>query len=213
MSEKQVKINLKDELSDKDIQVINKLECEVHNEFYTGAEYYKLKENLGIYYSSYKEEPELKYKKPLKYGVTKEEFDYVHNTFNRIDNKYANILDEHWRRIDFSVIWLAEKQHVRDKLINFLEVEILNDTQRQQLFDIVINMKETTLLQKERFILYYGLDKDKAKIHSCSKIATIQNCTSSNIRQAINKIKSRFIRLSDEEIDQIREIIKNEKGR
>ena len=108
MSEKQVKINLKDELSDKDIQVINKLECEVHNEFYTGAEYYKLKENLGIYYSSYKEEPELKYKKPLKYGVTKEEFDYVHNTFNRIDNKYANILDEHWRRIDFSVIWLAE---------------------------------------------------------------------------------------------------------
>ena len=149
MSEKQVKINLKDELSDKDIQVINKLECEVHNEFYTGAEYYKLKENLGIYYSSYKEEPELKYKKPLKYGVTKEEFDYVHNTFNRIDNKYANILDEHWRRIDFSVIWLAEKQHVRDKLINFLEVEILNDTQRQQLFDIVINMKETTLLQKE----------------------------------------------------------------
>jgi len=42
MSEKQVKINLKDELSDKDIQVINKLECEVHNEFYTGAEYYKL---------------------------------------------------------------------------------------------------------------------------------------------------------------------------
>ena len=98
-------------------------------------------------------------------------------------------------------------------MINFLEVEILNDTQRQQLFDIVINMKETTLLQKERFILYYGLDKDKAKIHSCSKIATIQNCTSSNIRQAINKIKSRFIRLSDEEIDQIREIIKNEKGR
>jgi len=137
----------------------------------------------------------------------------MYNTFNRIDNKYADILEEHWRRIDFSVIWLAEKQHVRDKLINFLEVEILNDTQRQQLFDIVINMKETTLLQKERFILYYGLDKDKAKIHSCSKIATIQNCTPSNIRQAINKIKSRFIRLSDEKIDQIREIIKNEKGR
>lgn len=210
MSEKQIKFNLKDELDDKDMQIIKKLECEIHNEFYTGAEYYRLKENLGIYYSFYKEEPEQKYKKPLKYGVTKEEFDYVHNTFNRIDNKYAEILDEHWRKIDFDTIWFTEKQHVRDKLISFLEEKILNDIQKQQLFDIVMNMKETTLLQKERFILYYGLDREKIKIHSCSQIAKIQNCTSSNIRQTINKIKSRFIRLSDEEIDKIREIIKEE---
>lgn len=198
-------IDLKRELTAEEVKIIEKLESKIENRLYNGAEYEKLKAEIGIYYSKYDKDKELKYKKPLKYGVSKEEYDKIYNKFAEIDEKYEKLLEVDIPKKSFESIWLKENQHIRDKLITFLEKKTLDDTQKHQLFELIMNIEDATPMQKERFILYYGLDKEK--IHSASKLAKLQHCTQSNIRQAINKIKSKIIRLPDEKIDIIREII------
>ncbi len=201
-------IDLKKELTEKEIEIIEKLEVKIEDRLYTAYKYEDIKETLGIYCSKNDKHKELKYKKPEKYGISKEEYDLIIVKFNKIDNKYEELLGVDFKRRDFNYIWFKEKQCVRDKLIIFLEEHTLDDIQKQKLLNIIMSMKNTTIMQKERFILYYGLDQNKEKIHSASKIAKLQNCSTSNIRQAINKVKSKIPRLEDEEIDIIREMIK-----
>ena len=208
MEEQEQGFNLKDELTDKDIQIIKKLECEIHNGLYNEFEYIRLKESLGIYHSSYNEDPENKYKKPFKYGVNKKDFDYICSKFNEIDNKYSKILNNIKRKIGFDEIWLSDKQHIRDKLIIALKQNKLNDIQKEKILKIITNMENASLKQKERFIMYFGLDNKKIKVHDYKEIAKQQKCSSSNIRQAIRTVSSKIVRLSDKEIDEIRKILK-----
>lgn len=201
-------IDLKKELTNKDLAIIEKLEVNIEDGFYTQSRYEDVKEDLGIYYSNYDADREQRYIKPLKYGVTKKEFDYLSNRFSEIDKKYEEMLEGNYRRKTFKDIWLKEKQHIRNKLMYLLEKDILTDYKKQKILEIVINMKDATDMQKERFVLYYGLDKKQKRIHNASKIAELQNCTSSNIRQSINNIKLKIVRLPDEQIETIRKIIK-----
>lgn len=200
-------IDLKKELSTEEIKTLEKLEIKIENKLYNGLEYEDLKEAAGIYCSKYEKNKELKYMKPSKYGVSKNEYDQLFDKFEKINIKYKELLEIDMRKRDFEYIWFREKQHIRDKLITFLEKQTLDDIQRKKLFEIIMNMEDATLIQKERFILYYGLDKNKKKIHNATKIAKLQKCTASSIRQSINRIKSQIPQLSDENIDRIREII------
>lgn len=201
-------IDLKKELTEIELEIIEKLEVKIEDKLYTAHKYEEVKETLGIYYSKNDKDKELKYKKPMKYGISKKEYDLITAKFTKIDNKYKELLGVDFKKRDFDYIWFKEKQYVRDKLILFLEKKTLNDIQKQNLFNIIMNMENTTIMQKERFILYYGLDQKEEKVHSISKIAKLQSCSESNIRQTINKVKSKIPRLTDEEIDIIREIIK-----
>lgn len=204
-------IDLKEELTEVALNIIERLEVKIKGKLYTKYEYEDLKESLGIYCSKYDSNKEQKYIKPLKYGVTKEEYDYIFTIFNEIDNKYKELLKGNCRKINFENIWFREKQHIRDKLITCLEKQTLNNNQRKKIFQIVMSMEDTTLIQKERFIIYYGLDKSKEEIHNATKIAKLQNCTKSTIIQSINKIKSKIPRLSDEKIEIIRNIVNKSK--
>ena len=86
-------IDLKRELTAEEVKIIEKLEVKIENSLYNGAEYEKLKTAIGVYFSKYDKDKELKYKKPLKYGVTKEEYDKIYNKFIEIDEKYEKIID------------------------------------------------------------------------------------------------------------------------
>lgn len=205
-------IDLKKELTTEEIKTLEKLEIKIENKLYNGLEYEDLKDAAGIYCSKYDKNKELKYMKPLKYGVGKREYNKICKKIENMDKKYEELLEIDIRKRNFEDIWFREKQHIRDKLITFLEGQTLNNVQRKKLFEIIMNMEDATLKQKERFILYYGLGKNKEKIHNFSKIAKLENCCQSNIRQSINKIKSKIIRLSNEDIDVIRKIIKNKQN-
>ncbi|MCI8548387.1 MAG: hypothetical protein HFJ38_05810 [Bacilli bacterium] len=200
-------IDLKNELTTTDLAIIKKLEVKVKEEFYTQYEYENLKEHLGIYVISNENDNELKYLKPSKYGVTNNEYDQIYNKFNEIDNKYKKILIRNSKIIDFDDIWFREKQHVIDKLIIALDNRILNDVQKKQLFEFIMNIENATLIQKERFILYYGLQENNNEIYNIAQIAQLHNCTKSNIRQAVNRIKSKITHLSNEKIEILRQIL------
>lgn len=200
-------INLEKELTNIELSIIRKLEVEINKGFYTPCEYQNLKEHLGIYHIMNENDKELKYLKPSKYGVSKNEYNQLCNKFEEIDNKYANLLNSNFRRTSFENVWLRERQHIRDKLITILNKKNLNNTQKQQIYDFVMNMESATDIQKNRFILYYGLDKNNNEVHTISQIAKLHNCTPSNIRQSINHLKSGIVRLSNEKIEILRQIV------
>lgn len=198
-------INLKKAFSKTEIETINKLDVKIENRFYTVHEYTDLKRDLGIFWNISKDK-DLKYLKPSKYKVSKSDFNQLCKRFDEIDNKYDDLLRDFNRRIYFEDMWFAEKVHTRDKLISILNENQLNDTKRRKLLNIIMNIEDAKLITKQRFILYYGLDKRKGKIHNFCEIARLEKCSASNIRQSINQIKSKLLRLSDEGIDILRKI-------
>lgn len=83
-------IKLLEELSNKDIEVLNKLDIIIENKNYSRYEYDIVKQKFGMYFNEREDELEVKkIKKSLKKkNVSCEEYNNVLNTFDKIDNKY-----------------------------------------------------------------------------------------------------------------------------
>ena len=55
------------------------------------------------------------------------------------------------------------KREIMDNLLLFAQKESLNEKQKKAFLKIVKELPKGTNLQKERFIMYFGLDKTKCK--------------------------------------------------
>ena len=55
------------------------------------------------------------------------------------------------------------KREIMDNLLLFAQKESLNEKQKKAFLKIVKELPKGTNLQKERFIMYFGLDKTKGK--------------------------------------------------
>ena len=53
------------------------------------------------------------------------------------------------------------KREIMDNLLLFAQKESLNEKQKKAFLKIVKELPKGTNLQKERFIMYFGLDKTK----------------------------------------------------
>lgn len=193
-----------EELTEEAIHVLEKLEIIIDEKIYTIAEYIELKKYIGIYEIDYEKTKNKKYIKPSKYGITKKEFDYISNTFNRIDQKYEKELSIVRRKIQFMDIVKKEKEHIRDKFIILLEKNVFNDVQKKKLTEFILGIDEISDVYKERFILYYGLQTQK---YNMPEIAKLQNCTVTNIRYSINRVKTTILHLPNEKIEILRNIM------
>lgn len=129
------------------------------------------------------------------------------NQFNRIDCKYEKILNINFKSIRFEDVLLKEKQYVRDKIINALDKNKLNKKQKEQLLSIIVSIKDVSIIQVQRFAMYYCLGSNTKERYSVPEIAKLQGCSDSSIRQGIRIIKSSLIRISNEEISIIREMV------
>lgn len=192
------------ELTEEEIHVLERLEIRVEEKNYTIAEYIELKKYIGIYDVDYEKTENKKYIKPLKYGITRKEFDYVCNTFNKIDQKYEKELSIVRRKIQFIDIVKKEKEHIRDKFIILLKKNVFDDIQKKKLTEFILGINEVSDIYKERFILYYGLQMQK---HNMPEIAKLQNCTATNIRYSINRVKTIILHLPNEKIEILRNIM------
>lgn len=86
-------VDLTRELNKKDIKILKKLGIKVQNKKYTEHEFEDILIRLGAYYKDENMTPnDLKYVKPLnKTKVTEEEYNYISEKMDNINNKY-NIL-------------------------------------------------------------------------------------------------------------------------
>ncbi len=83
-------IDLRKYITNKELEILKKLEITIKDKVYTGYEYEWLKINLLLYYKD-KEmyEEELKNVKPLKEkDVSEKQYNKILNKFSKLDKKY-----------------------------------------------------------------------------------------------------------------------------
>ena len=83
-------------------------------------------------------------------------------------------------------------------LLDFAKRNILDFKQKDNFFKVVMSLKEKTQKQKERFIMFYNLDKNNNEEYTLSKLAKYNNCTSSAVKFSITSVASKLANLKDD---------------
>lgn len=84
-------INIKNELTNMEIDLLKKLNITLENKIYTEYEYECLKLDIAEYYKDDDmDKEELKYVKPLENGITRIDYNNLLKTFEKIDQKYED---------------------------------------------------------------------------------------------------------------------------
>lgn len=79
---------------------------------------------------------------------------------------------------------LEIKMEVVDKLLRYLKLDILNDEEKQSIYDIVMTTRKTDL-QKRRFNMFYNIGPNIKEHNTYKKIAEFYNCSIGAIRNSV----------------------------
>lgn len=99
-----------------------------------------------------------------------------------------------------------EKSSIVDTLIELAKNSKLNDNQKNKIVEILDNMDILTETQRERFIMYYGLNTNGLDFRNMAKIAKIYKCSVSAVRLSLVTVRNKIVRL-DEEFRIIEEVV------
>ena len=100
-----------------------------------------------------------------------------------------------------------EKSEIVKTLVELAENSKLNNEQKDRIVEILDNMDILTETQRERFIMYYGLNTNGLDFRTLEKIAKIYKCSTSAVRLSVVTVKQKLVRL-DEEFKIIEDIVK-----
>ena len=100
-----------------------------------------------------------------------------------------------------------KKSKTIDKLIKLAKTSKLNNEQKNRIVEILDNMDIITETQRERFIMYYGLNTNGLNFRKLIKIAKIYDCSTTAVRLSIVTVKQKLVRL-DEEFKVIEDVVK-----
>lgn len=78
-----------------------------------------------------------------------------------------------------------------------MKLNKMSDAHKNIIYDIVINLNRTPI-QKERFIMFYGLGPYLGNRHTLSNIAKKYKCTYSSIRCSVEAMNVSLFRMSDD---------------
>lgn len=82
------------------------------------------------------------------------------------------------------------------ELLELLKANRLNDIQKSKIYEIVKSLTNRTEKQKERFFRFYNLLDGENQNYRLCDMARYYNCSSSNIRCLINRIRNSLINTS-----------------
>lgn len=100
-----------------------------------------------------------------------------------------------------------KKSKTVDTLIKLAKTSKLNNEQKNRIVEILDNMDIITETQRERFIMYYGLNTNGLNFRKLIKIAKIYDCSTTAVRLSIVTVKQKLVRL-DEEFKIIEDVVK-----
>lgn len=74
----------------------------------------------------------------------------------------------------------------------------VTDEEKQSLYELVVNLEERTMFQKERFILLYNLKQEQNEKYNYTSLGRMQGCSCSAIKYSIGRIKNALANLDEE---------------
>ncbi len=93
-----------------------------------------------------------------------------------------------------------------------LKEGLLNDTEKEIVYDIIMSLKNKTQKQKTRFCMYYSLGPNSKEHNSMSKIAKFYECSESAIRGSICAISYSLFRIPEDKILLFKKIVGDKIG-
>lgn len=94
------------------------------------------------------------------------------------------------------------------ELLELLKANRLNDIQKSKIYEIVKSLTNRTEKQKESFFMFYNLLDGENQNYRLCDMARYYNCTPSNVRCLINRIRNSLINTSEENMSIIENILK-----
>lgn len=93
---------------------------------------------------------------------------------------------------------IEERSDVVYQILVLARNNLLNEIQKQKLYNIVMNLDNRTENQKQRFLLYYNLKKNQQNTYGLTDIARLHNVTPNAIRCSVGRIRNALVNLQDE---------------
>ena len=110
-----------------------------------------------------------------------------------------------------SIIIFEERKIIIKKLLKYLKDGLLDNEQKEIIYEIVMNLKKGSK-QKSRFNMFYGLCPKDMKRKSISQIASFYKCREDTIRESIYRVEGALYHITEKEILQIKNILEDTNG-
>lgn len=90
-----------------------------------------------------------------------------------------------------------KKSFIMNELLELMKNSRLNNSQKIQIINLVEQEKTATKKQKERFMLFYGLNKNGEKDMNFTQISKIYNCNIAAIRSSVFAMKCKLLKYEE----------------
>ena len=107
------------------------------------------------------------------------------------------------------MISISDFEERRDIVVNLLELlekNIISDTDKNKIYEIVMSMSKKTAKQKDRFARYFGITPNSLNRETMTNIAKFYGCAPSAIRSSIISVRAGLYRISKESFTILKEI-------
>lgn len=94
------------------------------------------------------------------------------------------------------------------ELLELLKANKLNGIQKKKIYELVKNLGDKTEKQKERFFRFYNLLENENRNYRLCDMAKYYNCSTTNIRHLIGRIRNGLINTTEENIAIIEDILR-----
>lgn len=97
--------------------------------------------------------------------------------------------------------------YVVNKILKFLKLDILNDEEKQVIYELAKGTKKTDL-QKTRFYMVYNLGPNIREHNTYKIVASFYDCSTGAIRSSVMNVVVALYHLSDEKFSILENILK-----
>lgn len=94
-----------------------------------------------------------------------------------------------------------------NKILKFLKLNILNDEEKQVIYELTKSTKKTDL-QKKRFYMVYNVGPNAKEHNTYKKVASFYKCTTGAIRSSVITVVVALYHLPDEKFIYLENILK-----
>ena len=96
---------------------------------------------------------------------------------------------------------------VVDKVLKLLNLDILNDKEKNDIYELAKDTNKTDL-QKQRFYMVYNIGPNKDEHNTYNKVAVFYNCSTGAIRSSVMTVVVALYHVSDEKFSILENIFK-----
>ena len=94
-----------------------------------------------------------------------------------------------------------------NKILKFLKLDLLNDEEKQVIYELAKATKKTDL-QKRRFYMVYNVGPNAKEHNTYKKVASFYECSTGAIRSSVTNVVVALYHLPDDQFSVLENILK-----